>query len=269
MKTGVSTASLFLRRNNEESLPVLRALGVPLAEVFLTSFREYDEEFGKQIAAKSDGLEIYSAHVLNTQFEPQLFAAHPRVKEDAYYWLKRALSAMQAIGAKRYTFHGTARVKRASRSGLNDNFSAMIRGFEELIATAENYGVQICLENVEWSTYNRPGVFERLSAALPTLGGVLDIKQARISEFPYEFYLDEMGERLTHVHISDIAADGKLCMPGQGTFDFPLLIDRLKDVGFDGAIIIEVYKENFKEEIELKKACEFIDEILYKKNCLH
>ena len=268
MRTGVSTASLFLRRNNEEALPILRALGVPLAEVFLTSFREYDEEFGKLVASTNDGVEIYSAHVLNTQFEPQLFAAHPRVKEDAYYWLDRALAAMRAMGAKRYTFHGTARVKRASRSGEQDNFINMIKGFEELTERAARYGIQVCLENVEWSTYNRPGVFEKVAAAIPTLGGVLDIKQARISTFPYESYLKEMGARLTHVHISDINGNGKLCMPGKGVFDFPLLIDRLQDVGFDGALIVEVYKEDFEKESELKTACEFIDEILYKKNCL-
>ena len=267
MKTGVSTASLFLRRENETALPVLHSLGVPLAEVFLTSFSEYDEAFGKTVAASNPGVEIWSGHVLNTQYEPQLFAAHPRVFKDAYYWLEKALATMRVIGAKRYTFHGAARVKRATRSGDKDNFPAIINGFQRLTETAEKYGVQVCLENVEWSTYNRPGVFEKIAKEIPSLGGVLDIKQARISEYPYEAYLSEMGERLTHVHISDIGGNGKMCLPGKGVFDFSTLIDRLKDVGFDGAILIEAYKDDYLEEAELKTACEFVNELLYKKNC--
>ena len=38
MKIGVSTASLFSRKNNEDALPYLNELGVEYAEVFLTSF---------------------------------------------------------------------------------------------------------------------------------------------------------------------------------------------------------------------------------------
>ena len=45
MRTGISTASLFSRKNNEEALPFLDAMGVRTAEVFLTSFSEYDGKF--------------------------------------------------------------------------------------------------------------------------------------------------------------------------------------------------------------------------------
>jgi sugar phosphate isomerase/epimerase len=59
-----------------------------------------------------------------------------------------------------------------------------------------------------------------------------------------------------------------MCLPGKGVFNFSLLIDRLKDVGFDGALLIEVYKDDYKEESELKTSCEFVNELLYKKGCL-
>ena len=45
MQVGVSTASLFLRENNEHALPLLEKLGVKTAEVFLTSFSEYGYPF--------------------------------------------------------------------------------------------------------------------------------------------------------------------------------------------------------------------------------
>ena len=268
MQTGVSTASLFMRKNNEDALPFLESQGISVAEVFLTSFSEYGEPFASLLKERKGKLQINSVHILNTEFEPQLFNAHPRVLKDAYDWLDKVMISANALGAPYYTFHGTSRVKRASRSGANDNFPSMIEGFIRLVETCKNKGVTLCLENVEWATYNRPGVFEILAKEIPDLRGVLDIKQARLSEYPYQTYLQEMGEKLAYAHISDITADGKMCLPGQGIFNFDDFIRQLKDVGFDGALIIEAYQKDYKEEKELKTACDYMDEILYKHGCL-
>ena len=268
MYTGVSTASLFTRKNNEEALPLLQSLGIKVVEVFLTSFSEYGYPFADLLKKAKGDLIVNSVHDLNTEFEPQLFSNHPRVKADAYMWLEKVLDSANALGAPYYTFHGTSRVKRASRSGANDYFPSMISGFEELLDFCGKRKVQLCLENVEWSTYNRIGVFSKISAALPQLRGVLDIKQARISGFPYEEYLTEMGKRLAYVHISDARSDGKMCLPGKGAFDFDELIRRLKDVGFDGALLIEAYNRDYGEVSELKTACDYMNELLYKHSVL-
>ena len=264
MKTGVSTASLFLRKYNEEALPLLSELGVKTAEVFLTTFSEYAAEFAKTVAENKGDISVNSVHILNTQFEPQLFNAHPRAKTDAFSWLGRVLDGANVLQAPYYTFHGTARIKRAARSGENDNFPKMLEGFREISAFCQPKGVALCLENVEWATYNRPGVFKYLSSEIPELRGVLDIKQARISEYPYETYLSEMGEKLAYAHVSDVDENGKICLPGKGVFDFETLVKRLKDVGFDGALLIEVYTGDYGAETELKTACDYLDEILYK-----
>ena len=47
ISVGVSTASLFLRHDNEEAVQVLDGLGVGVAEVFLTTFSEYKPAFAK------------------------------------------------------------------------------------------------------------------------------------------------------------------------------------------------------------------------------
>lgn len=192
MRTGVSTASLFMRENNEEALPLLDALGVRTAEVFLTSFSEYDRKFGELLAEKRGRVRVHSVHVLNTQFEPQLFSGNPRVKKDAFFWLERAMRAGQALGAKYYTFHGIARIKRASRSGEKDNFAAWGGGLREISEFCASFGIGLCLENVEWAMYNRPGFLRAAREFCPALSCVLDIKQARISSYPYTMYLQEM-----------------------------------------------------------------------------
>ena len=268
MKTGVSTASLFMRRNNEDAVPFLAGLGVKTAEVFLTSFSEYESSFGDLLVSRQNGLHVHSVHDLNTHFEPQLFNACDRVREDAFALLRKVMINAQKLGAKYYTFHGIARYKRADRTGENDNFNRFELGFSRILEECKKYGVKLCLENVEWSTYNRPGVFEKISKKLPELHGVLDVKQSRISTYDYRDYLAEMGERIAHVHVSDFNKDGKIRLPGKGDFDFEELIERLKDVNFNGPLIIEVYKDDYENEQDLKTSCDFLDEILYKKGCL-
>lgn len=268
MQVGVSTASLFLRRFNEDALRLLNDLGVPCAEVFLTTFCEYEEAYARMLATQKGNVSVNSVHILNTQFEPQLFGTHPRVKADAFAILDKVLDCANIFGARYYTFHGTARIKRASRSGERDNFPAMISAFQEIITRCESKNVTLCLENVEWATYNRVGVFEKIAKENPTLKGVLDIKQARISGEKYSDYLTEMGEKIAYVHLLDVNSQGKTCLPGRGVFDFDDLILRLKDVGFNGALLIEAYAGDYGEEYELKSSCDFLNELLYKHGAL-
>ncbi len=262
MKVGISTASLFLRRDNEEALPLFEEMGVGCAEVFLTSFFQYKREYGELLAKRKGKVCINSVHDLTSQFEPQLFNRHPKVREDAYALLEEVLTVAGLLNAPYYSFHGLTRAKKSARIGENDNFSQLTKDFIELNDFCKARGVQLCLENVEWSTYNRPGVFSRLAKEIPDLKGVLDIKQARLSGYPYEAYLEEMGSRLAYVHILDVTKEGKNCLPGRGCFDFKRLICRLKDVGFDGALLIEAYAGDYGEERELLDAYEYMQGLI-------
>ena len=257
MKIGISTASLFLRLNNEEALPLLDEWHVPYAEVFLTSFSEYSPRFASALAASKGNVKVHSVHVLNTQFEPQLYAEHPRVKADAFDWLKKAMASARNLDAHHYTFHGIARLKRTFREDL----ARSAKQTAEIFALCKTYGVQLCYENVEWALYNRPGVFTRLKEECPVLGGVLDIKQARISGYDWREYLTEMGESLATVHVSDVDDAGKMCLPGRGTFPFRELFSRLNDAGFCGAVLIENYSRDYSGLSELKASYEYLAEL--------
>ena len=264
MRVGVSTASLFLRYDNEDAVALLHRMGVELAEVFLTSFSEYRPEFATLLKARKGNVKVHSVHVLNTQIEPQLFNRHHRAKGDSFAILGEVMRSAQILGAEHYTFHGGARFKKASRDPKNDDLPRIGGCLQEIARFCAGYGVALCLENVEWSTYNRPGVFAALKDYVPTLKGVLDIKQARISGFGYQPYLEEMGDRIATVHLSDVREDGKMCLPGQGVFDFETLLKRLKDVGCDAPLLLEAYQNDYNDVEELQKSCEFLQEILYK-----
>ena len=256
---GVSTASLFKRMYNEEAVGFLNSIGIPVCEMFLGTYREYTDGFAKLLKQNKGDLLVHSVHTLNTHFEPQLFSANPRALEDAYDIARGVLSAAKILGAKYYTFHGVARVKR--KIAYTD-FKRIGGLFTSLCDECEKYGVTLALENVEWAYYNHPSFFSSVKKFCPKLKGTLDIKQARDAGEGYVPYLEEMGEDIVTVHLSDVDENGKLCLPGKGTFDFKELFSRLIDKGFSGAALIEVYNENYDKNEELKDSYEYLSDVL-------
>ena len=262
MQVGISTASLFLKKSNQEAVALLRDWNIPVAEVFFTTFREYNKEFGGLLEKEKGGVRVDSVHVLTEQFEPQLYSRHPVVKEDAYLWLKGLMEAAKLLGAKYYTFHGVARIKRR---GNYDNFDFYGPLTKDIFDFCQRYGVTLAYENVEWALYNRPGVFSRLKGACPNLKGVLDVKQARISGYDYKEYISDMGASLAYVHYSDTDGKGNTCLAGKGVFDVEELIKTLRDeAGFDGNILIENYASDYKSLEELRRSYLYLREKIYK-----
>ena len=79
-----------------------------------------------------------------------------------------------------------------------------------------------------------------------------------------EEFIKDMEGCISHVHLSDVDERGNICLPGQGVFDFEECLRRLKDAGFDGAALIEVYPKDYGDYTELKRSCDYLDEIVYK-----
>jgi len=260
MQVGVSTASLFLKKNNEEAFPLFHSLGVKYAEVFFTSFQEYGEKFASIMKKEQGDIIVNSIHALNTQFEPQLYSEHPKVSEDAFSVLDNFLKGGALLGAKYYTFHGVARIKRSSN--YDRYLSSPVHS--KIFSFCRKYGITLCYENVEWALYNRPSLFKIIKESYPDIMGVLDIKQARLSGYSYADYINDMAGSIAHVHVSDISPDGKMCLPGKGCFDFNDLFKRLADAGFDGCVLIEAYNRDYANLSEIALSCDFLKETLYR-----
>ncbi len=257
MQTGISTASLFGRKHTEDALEYL-SNKVETAEVFLESYCEYNKEFGALLQSRQGKLAVHSVHTLTTQFEPQLYSVNERGQQDAFKLLDDTMAAAQMIKAKFYTFHGVARFKRTPMVLNFDRIEAITR---RIMKVCEAHGVTLAYENVHWAYYNYIGFFSELRKRIPSLKGTLDIKQARQSGIDYREYLAEMGASIVTAHLSDLKEDGKMCLPGRGVTDFKELFTRLRDVGFDGALILEVYQNDFTTLEELIDSYEYVKDL--------
>ena len=258
MEIGISTASLFKRQYNEDAIVTLGNLDARVCEVFLGTYQEYTSEFANLLKQRQGAIKVHSIHTLNTHFEPQLFGANPRAIEDAYKIFGDCLSTAKVLGANHYTLHGIARFKR---NVLYNEYERIGKQMLKAKDFAKTYGVELCLENVEWAYYNHVGFYSEIVKYCPDLKTCLDVKQARISGDSYKDYIKEMGSSICTVHLSDVKDDGTICLPGKGTFDFEELFKRLKDVNFNGNMLIEVYTNDYGEIIELKESLDYLREI--------
>lgn len=255
MQTGISTASLFVRKPTEDALRFLDENKVQCAEVFLESYCEYDKKFGELLNSVKGNVSVHSVHTLTTQFEPQLYSINERAQADSFKLLDDVMSAGEAFGAKYYTFHGGARFKKTP---IKLDFDRVGEITQRIIDAAKLHGITLAYENVHWGYYNYAGFFTELRKRTCGLKATLDIKQARQSGVPYAEYISDMASDIVTVHLSDIGESGKMCLPGNGVTDFSDLFKRLKDVGFDGALIIEAYQSDYNDYDELFRSLDYV-----------
>ena len=261
MQVGISTASLFGRFVTEDALKFLSDNGVPCAEVFLESYCEYNDKFGNLLKSVQGGVNVHSVHVLTTQFEPQLYSINKRAQNDSFEWLEKAMSVAKKLGANCYTFHGGARFKKTPFKMDYDRVGEIT---QRIIDSCAKFDVSLAYENVHWGYYNYIGFFNELRKRTKGLKATLDIKQARQSNVSYSEFIEEMGEDILTVHLSDIDENGKMCLPGRGITDFNDIFTRLKDKGFNGALLLEVYKSDYTEFKELFDSVEYIKDLAQK-----
>lgn len=279
MQIGISTATLFGRLYNEDALYVLNELGAEVVEIFLETYSEYTESFARllksRLGVKRSGkiggdnsdafektpneLKVHSIHTLNTHFEPQLFSPCERTNDDATEIFTNCLKAGKILGAKNYTLHGKAKFKKGAKF---DNYQELGLHAKRLCDISKNYGINLCVENVEWAFYDRPSFYKNIKKYAPELCACLDVKQARVSGYDYKDYLLEMGEGLKTVHLSDVDDLGNTALPTEkGNFNFKELFKMLKDIGFNGNCLIEVYKENYDNYDDLKNSLYYLRNI--------
>lgn len=261
MQTGISTASLFGRMPTEQALKFLSDNKVSCAEVFLESFCEYKKDFGHLLKSVKGDLTVHSVHTLTTQFEPTLYSINERAQKDSFILLEDTMQVAELIGAKYYTFHGGARFKKTPFKIDFERVGAITR---DILQCTKKHGVTLAYENVHWGYYNYIGFFKELRARVEGLKGTFDIKQARQSGVPYGEYISEMAQDIVTVHLSDVNAQGKMCLPGVGETDFYDVYSRLLDVGFDGAVLIEAYQNDFSSVDELFRSVEYLNNLAVK-----
>jgi len=190
-------------------------------------------------AAKSFGLE-YSLHApfadinIASPIKPLLNASMKR--------LKQSLLNASVMDAKLWVFHP------GQRTGIGQfypgqDFKQMCQSIQEIYKDAEEYGVNIALENLPakyWFLMNTPEEFMRMykETNLP-IGITIDLGHANLEKQIHPFF-NLLADKIIHIHASDNdGADDQHLGIGEGNIDWNWFAETLKKVSYNKSVIVE------------------------------
>lgn len=258
MYGAISTACLY-PLETEKSLAALLKLGFRQFEVFVNCESEFSDGFISLLDSelRPYDAKVYSMHLFTCGLEPfMFFSDYPRRFHDSVDQYSRYFEKAARLGAKIVVFHGDRRDSKLPFEEFCERFAA-------LSEAAEREGVTLAQENVARC---RGATAEAICGMKRLLGSrvrfVLDVKQAlRAGESPLDM-CDAMGENISCVHLSDSTAQCDCLLPGNGDFDFPSFLSRLRRYSYLGPLIIEVYSGCFKKLDELDISRGFLSRLV-------
>lgn len=252
MEIGLSSASFYPNLNTEDTIALMKKLGFNMGEIFLNTYSEYDEEFVKLLLEEKNknNFKINSVHGFSSSFEPFLFDVYKRRRDDVFIYFRKMCKAAKLLGAECYTFHG---MRRQDLSFIN--FKFIVEIYNELIYTAMEEGIKLSQENVSWCMSSDIDFLKMLKEECKyPIYFTFDIKQSYKAGIDPEKYIDIMDKNIINFHINDRDEHNLCLLPGKGSVDYKQLFHKLKEKGYNGAGIIEVYSNNYSDYNELISA---------------
>lgn len=247
MNIGVSTASLYPLETELALLEIAKA-GVKTTEIFINCESEMKPAFVDILADIKDdyGLNITSIHPTYSLAESfLLFSEYERRFYEGVEKFKRYSEMAAQLGAKYIILHG------GKDNGITTDEEYCQRYMLLNEETRKN-GVIVLQENV---ANFRSRDKEFLKSMCNILGDdaqfCFDIKQSIRSGYnPFEL-IEEFYPHIKHCHISDHSLSSDCLLPFNGGFNFKDFFSVMASVGYNGAYVIEVYKNAYKTYDEI------------------
>lgn len=260
MKAGVSTACLYPTLL-EKAFLSLAETGVKTMEVFVNSHCELSAPYKNEMLAvkREYDINVVSVHPFTCGIEPMmLFTAYERRITDMLDYYKLFFEYMNDFGAKYFVLHGNK----------NQNFIEDEMYFERYLKlqdTADKFGICVVQENVSRCTGGSLDFLVKMKNVLgERVSFALDLKQAhRAGNDPTEM-VRALGRNVKHVHFSDCGKAGDCLKFGFGEYDNEAFFNALKEQGYSGSVILELYNDGFGEVSELAENCTEMQKYLYK-----
>ncbi len=261
MKGGISTACLYPMETSE-SLAALLENGHDHFEIFFNTYREIQPDYISRLSAMlaEKNASVKSIHPFTSGYEGvMLFSNYETRFEDSLDFYRQYCRAAKQIGAEILVLHGMQVQHRTA-----ENEKRYFHRYRELYRMAkEEYGITVAQENVTKFFSETPDFISRLREAVgDDCAFCFDIKQAVRSGVDYYKMLEVMGDKLVHIHLNDNRPGESCLLPGNGTVDFAKVLQMAKTYGFDGSVIVEVYRTNFETMTELQDSAVLVANLI-------
>ncbi len=254
MNIGISTAS-FYPLETELALQEIGKAGVKATEIFFNCESELKPQFIDILKdIKNEyGINITSIHPTYSLAESFLiFSEYERRFYEGVEKFKRYSEIAAELGAKYIILHG------GKDNGITTDEEYCCRYMLLNEATRKN-GVTVLQENV---ANFRSRDKEFLKSMCDILGDdaqlCFDIKQAVRSGYDPIELAKEFYPHIKHCHISDHSVSSDCLLPLNGGFNFKAFFNLMSNLGYNGAYMIEVYKNAYKNYDEIFNSYKYI-----------
>ena len=165
--------------------------------------------------------------------------------DEAHDYVERTIRAAGALGAKYLVVHPTYRVDNATIEDQETFIHVNVEEIRQWLPIAQESGVILLSENVLWGASADPRIIANLVKAVdsPWFSWCFDTGHAHTSGYT-PAVLKECAAVPLSLHIQDGDGIGdKHLIPGDGTIDWKLFTQTLKEIGYRGDCTLEAHHQ--------------------------
>jgi sugar phosphate isomerase/epimerase len=223
------------RAHSIEEIHEVGKLGYPFAEISLYAPEDVERDLNELLRLKTIYGITYLAHYPN---EDNTFDA--KILEERFVpRMKRLFDLSGALGITKGTFHFWMDERYVS----HETASRKIELASEMVASARNAGIVLCIENLSERYYHFVPMFDKV----PDLRMTLDMGHAQLlsRENTSFSFIENCFSRIAHVHVHDNRG-GKspkddIHLPlGDGIVEYRRIFTLLAEKGYESTMTMEV-----------------------------
>jgi len=250
MRFGVNTwvwTSPLTTAELEKLAPRVAEMGFDWIEAPLESIGDLDHKHGADIVRRH-GLGVSACAAMG----PDRDLIHPdeAIRKNGMAYLRQAIEATHALGGTNLVgplYAAVGRTWQQTPAERARDLDVLVKNLGELARYAGDYGVILCVEPLNRFETSFINLAEQAIEVVdrvdhPNCQVMLDTFHMNIEEKSLGNAIRAAGKRLRHVH----ACENDRGAPGSGNVTWNEVAQALKDIKYDGPVVIESFTSKVK-----------------------
>jgi D-psicose/D-tagatose/L-ribulose 3-epimerase len=231
----------------ERLAPQIKQLGYDLLEIPLETIGDVDYARGAEILA-DNGLSVSTCAAMGP--DRDLIHEDDAIRANGRQYIMRGIDATHALGATNFVgpiYSAVGRTWQQSAEERARDLDTLVATLRELAVYASHRNVVLCIEPLnrfETSFVNLADQANEIVDRVdhPNLRVMLDTFHMNVEEKNLGDAIRKTGKRLAHFH----ACENDRGAPGSGHVPWHSVAQALKDIRYDGPVVIESFTPKVK-----------------------
>ena len=239
-----TTTMVFYSKPLDEAIAAISRCGFDYAELWMDQvWREAPERAESSVRAMLDKHGM-KATVHCPIMDINIASPNAGIRKESVKQLLDCIDFAGQIDARLVVVHPGRRF--SLKESVEEHWAAQVEALGCAFDRAKRLGVTLALENMEIdkeiaSVRDYPDMLRVIDdCGVPDLKITLDTAHMRDTQVILRF-IDKLGPRIAHVHVSDATDKALHLRIGEGSLDLPAIVRALEDHKFAGVYSLETY----------------------------